>query len=86
MACAQDHQISKMPNFAFCVGAIALSKGFFSEENLPTLVSDVNCDGTESKLLDCSYVSGGSCGLFEDATVVCQGNIWNLFVPYLKYS
>ena len=60
----------------FHAGAIALGEGLFSEENFPTLISSVNCSGTESELLNC-YVSlgpGRSCGRFEDAVVVCQGN------------
>ena len=29
-------------------------------ENLPVVMSDVNCEGNESRLIDCSYSTGGS--------------------------
>ena len=32
----------------------------YNDENLPVVMSNVNCLGTESRLIDCSYNTGGS--------------------------
>ena len=58
-----------------CAGAIGLGNGLFSDTNAPDAgKSNVQCDGSESRLADCSYdmvsASGGSC---ETASAVCQG-------------
>ena len=53
-------------------GAIAVTSELYPENSLPLLLTDVNCNGSEQNLLECSYTSGLSlsCG---DAAAVCQG-------------
>ena len=50
-----------------------MTSGAFSETSLLHLLSDVNCQGSESNLLQCQYSTADSCGATEDAAVVCQG-------------
>ena len=50
-----------------------MTSGSFSETSLPHLLSDVNCQGSETNLLQCQYSNTVSCGTTEDAAVVCQG-------------
>ena len=50
-----------------------MTSGSFSGTNLPHLLSDVNCQGSETNLLQCQYSTVVSCGITEDAAVVCQG-------------
>ena len=65
----------------FCLfwpsGAIAVTTGSFrfSETSLPHLLSDVICQGSETNLLQCQYSTTVSCGITEDAAVVCQGRL-----------
>lgn len=58
-----------------CAGAIGLGNGLFSDANVPDAgKSNVECDGSESRLADCSYdrVFGDSC---ETSSAVCQGEM-----------
>ncbi len=57
------------------IGSIALTDSIFSEERAVLLLRDVNCNGSESSLLDCEHntLSQTNCGPLEDAGVVCQG-------------
>ena len=50
-----------------------MTSGSFSGTNLPHLLNDVNCLGSETNLLQCQYSTVVSCGVTEDAAVVCQG-------------
>ena len=50
-----------------------MTSGAFRETSLLHLLSDVNCQGSESNLLQCQYSTADSCGSTEDAGVVCQG-------------
>ena len=62
--------------FFYLAGAIALGRGSFSERILPTVLSDIACNGSESNILECGIQKppSGSCDSFEDAAVVCQGS------------
>lgn len=49
--------------------------GFSSPGILPILMTQVNCDGSESKLINCSYVhvdSTSSCRHSRDVAIHCQ--------------
>ena len=61
----------------FFLGAIALSNQLFTDQSIPLLVRDLNCNGTESFALDCAYNQrrDTSCGMFEEAGIVCQGEL-----------
>ena len=52
-----------------------MGRGAFSEGILPTVLSDITCNGSESNILECGIQKppAGSCNPFEDAAVVCQG-------------
>lgn len=55
-------------------GGIPLKQAFYGGGTGPILMDDVYCAGDESRLGDCSFVSGTAvnCGHDEDASVVCQ--------------
>ena len=59
-------------------GAIAISGGRFSEASVSILVGSVECNGSESGLLECAHVTGSDeavtqCDPRESAAVACQG-------------
>ena len=59
------------------VGALFLPTGSFDWE-LPIVISDVECEGNESSLLDCLVsLPPGECPSREGAAVVCQGRRWH---------
>ena len=57
--------------------ALAFSSAHFGSGTGDIFLDNVGCSGTESSLLDCSYVSGNSIsctyGHSEDVGVRCQG-------------
>ena len=61
--------------------ALAFSGAHFGTGTGDIFLDDVGCSGTESSLLDCSYVSGGNIycyyGHSEDVGVRCQGKVYN---------
>ena len=44
---------------------------FGQASDLPILITNVGCSGTENSILDCSYDLNPSCGHHQDAGVVC---------------
>ena len=59
----------------YTVGAIAANDRY-TEGILPMHVIDINCTGTENRILDCSYnnlVGVHVCDHLQDASVRCQG-------------
>ena len=57
------------------LGSIPLKEAEFGQGSGKILLSNVNCNGTESSLLDCpvSGVSQKNCNHSEDAAVRCEG-------------
>ena len=52
---------------------IALSYSHFGEGTGHIWLNDVNCTGSESRLLDCRYnIAEGNCYHFEDSSVQCM--------------
>ena len=47
----------------------------YSEGIKQEAINSILCVGTESQLVDCQFIFEGSesCGQFEDAGIVCQG-------------
>ena len=59
-------------------GAIAISGGQFSDSSVSVVIGSVGCSGSESGLLNCSYVTDSDetvseCDPGETAAVTCQG-------------
>ena len=59
-------------------GAIAIRGGRFSEASVSILVGSVECNGSESGLLECAHVIGSDvavtqCDPRESAAVACHG-------------
>ena len=61
--------------------ALAFSGAHFGTGTGDIFLDNVGCIGTESSLLDCSYVSGSNIycyyGHSEDVGVRCQGKVYN---------
>ena len=56
-------------------GAIA-GEGAYTESSLPMHIIDINCTGSEQRLLDCPHndlIGSHTCGSREDASLRCQG-------------
>ena len=62
---------------SLCTGATPIGSGFFSSQSLSTIVTAVNCTGSEVSLSQCSYVpvpvEDNVCS--HDAAVICQGEL-----------
>ena len=39
----------------------------------PQFIYDLNCTGSEERVLNCSFIVTGSCSRYSDAAVICQG-------------
>ena len=66
-------------------GAIAISGGRFSEASVSILVGSVECNGSESGLLECAHVTGSDeavtqCDPRESAAVACQGKLGTIML------
>ena len=62
----------------FISGAIAYFGGYFGTRSSPSFITNVNCRGLPSRILDCSYsaVSAtASCNQASDAGVMCIGKL-----------
>ena len=60
-------------------GAIAVTNQQFGEDALPVVITDIECSGSERRLLDCTYntLPDYFCGNERnDAGVVCQGKAY----------
>lgn len=55
-----------------CVGAVAVSRRFFGESGLDTIISNVQCTGNEAELVDCNSSTMLCSSQQRDAGVVCQ--------------
>lgn len=54
-------------------GAIAVPRRFYEESALASVVTDVECTGEETELLQCGLVTSPSCPTHQsDAGLVCQ--------------
>ena len=58
----------------------------FHSRVAPTAISNVACVGTENELISCSYSHLTTCGLLNDAGVICQGiRILFLYMSQFTY-
>lgn len=53
-------------------GAIPVREPLFTDVAVPILVNGLSCDGNEDSIANCTY-NQDSCGPFNEAGVVCQG-------------
>lgn len=69
-------------------GSIALTDSNFDEQHAVLLLYDVNCNGSESSLLNCEHnqLMQTNCGPLEDAGVVCQGRWTEALAVYGLWS
>ena len=69
-------------------GAIARVRAFFGQGTGAILLDEVNCTGTEARLVDCPSNPLGvhDCGHFEDAGVTCQGILGKLDLLHTFYT
>ena len=60
------------------IGAVTVS-GYYNVYELPILITEINCTGSEESFLNCSYnmlsddfSNSSGCYSYDDAAVVCQ--------------
>ena len=53
--------------------------------NTPIWLDDVNCNGHESRLIDCAHngIENHNCEHYEDAGVTCTGSFPSLYICHL---
>lgn len=58
------------------IGAIAQTRYYYYLSNFPVHITDLNCNGTEESVLDCSHntITQHSCQRYSTAYVQCPGN------------
>ena len=62
-------------NVYVIIGAVALT-GHYTDWSLPHHIIDINCNGTETYLLNCSHnTRTDSCSRRDEAAVICQGKL-----------
>ena len=61
-------------------GAVAFGSATFGQGTGPIFLDNVQCNGTEAHLLNCSHngINSHNCGHYEDAGIRCQPGRVNL--------
>ena len=63
----------------FRSGAVSVNADeYFSEGLGLNLVSNVNCSGTETEILDCAHITATRAYTCDTAGVVCQGTYYTI--------
>ena len=73
-------QTTASQNHAFCTGALAYSYSRFGRGTGGIFLDNMNCRGTESRLINCRHSGIGvhNCDHTDDAGVRCSGQIINV--------
>ena len=61
-----------------CLDAIAVGNAYFGQGRGPIGLDDVNCNGNETYLTNCSHTTYHNCGHQEDAGVFCNSSSQNI--------
>ena len=71
------HKRNNLQTLVTVLGTIATSRysNSFGPGIGPILLSNVQCAGNESGLIDCPFTLGRTCTHFEDAGVRCQARL-----------
>lgn len=56
---------------SYCVGVLSTGRAYFGSASGAINMNEVQCRGTESRLLDCRYNENSECTHSEDAGVFC---------------
>ena len=64
-------------------GAIARGSAFFGQGTGPINLDDLECNGSEERLIDCTFDPTHNCGHGEDAGVECVGMSAPLWYVYM---
>ena len=70
------------------IDASAFSNARFGRGSGQILLDDVQCTGSEGRLIDCRYDSYTyDCGRYEDAGVHCQGrDMWFILIVHTSFQ
>ena len=64
----------------------ALGSAYFGQGSGTILLDDVQCNGTESYLTNCTHITNHNCGHYEDASVRCVGKYIFTTCPQVFHS
>ena len=64
----------------------ALGSAYFGQGSGTILLDDVQCNGTESYLTNCTHITNHNCGHSEDASVRCAGKYTFTTCPQVFHS
>ena len=67
------------------IGAHAYSNAYFGQGTGPIQLDNVQCSGTEQRLLSCSHLRSHNCGHYEDAGVYCSSTVGERILYTQKY-
>ena len=58
------HLLVRQSCFWYCHNTAISTRSYYNDnnDNLPVIMSNVYCEGNESRLVDCSYTTGGGSG------------------------
>ena len=68
--------------------AVAIPKAYYGEGTGLIVLDRVGCSGMESSLFECEHrgILYHSCGHYEDAGVICQGNLVHFIYIFVLHA
>lgn len=71
--------------FLLIIDVIALNQAYFGPGNIPIVIDDVQCTGTEDHLINCTFDNNvNDCNHGEDAGVACISGGKFMFLSLLR--